>query len=119
MKSTIKSTLNQSFAEVVKTVSQLRDPKIGCPWDKKQTHNSLITHLLEETYEVANAIRQNDNENLCEELGDLLFQILLHANIASECNHFTLQEIIIKLNEKLIRRHPHVFSKTSTISEIQ
>ncbi|MQM72356.1 MAG: MazG family protein [Eubacteriaceae bacterium] len=81
----------------------------GCPWDKKQTHESLKRYLLEETYEVIEAIDQEDTENLVEELGDLLFQIVFHAQIGEEDSAFSMGDVIQGINEKMIYRHPHVF----------
>ena len=81
----------------------------GCPWDKKQTHESLKRYLLEETYEVIEAIDQKDTENLVEELGDLLFQIVFHAQIGEEDDAFSMADVIQGINEKMIYRHPHVF----------
>lgn len=87
---------------------RLRAPG-GCPWDAEQTHESLIPHLLEEAYEVAEAVRNGDMVHLCEELGDLLLQPVFHAEIAAERGDFTLDDIARGITEKLIRRHPHVF----------
>ena len=97
-----------TFNELTDIIAQLRSEN-GCPWDKEQTHESLKKCLIEESQEVLDAIDQEDMENLCEELGDLLLQILLHSQIASENNHFTIQDVINVLSEKMIRRHPHVF----------
>ena len=102
----------RSTAEItalIKIVSELRSPKSGCPWDLEQTHTSLIPYLLEEAHEVVDAIRNQDDENLKEELGDLLLQIVLHAQIAQEDNRFCFEDIAKEINNKLIRRHPHVF----------
>jgi len=98
------------FDEVNHTLKVLRSPK-GCKWDRAQTHETLIKNLKEESQEVINAIQNKDDENLCEELGDLLLQVLFHAHIAQEQKRFTLAQIINGLNKKLIRRHPHVFGK--------
>ena len=84
----------------------------GCPWDRKQTHTSLREFLLEETYEVLEALDEEDYRKLCQELGDLLLQIILHAQIASENGEFKLEDVIKNINTKLIRRHPHVFGDT-------
>ncbi len=92
-------------------VHRLRAPG-GCPWDREQTHESLIPHLLEEAYEVADAIRGGDPALMCEELGDLLLQPVLHAEIASETGAFDLDRMARLLTEKLIRRHPHVFGES-------
>lgn len=81
----------------------------GCPWDKEQTHQTLIPCLLEEAYEVVSAIETNDMDGLREELGDLLFQSVFHARLAEEQNLFTIEDVILGISEKLVRRHPHVF----------
>ena len=91
-------------------ISRLRAPD-GCPWDREQTHRSLRTNLLEETYEVLEAIDHNDSEHLREELGDLLLQIVLHTQIAAERGEFSLSEVIYDINKKITHRHPHVFGK--------
>ncbi len=106
------------FEEVNHTLKVLRSPK-GCKWDRAQTHETLIKNLREESQEVIKAIQNKDDENLCEELGDLLLQILFHAAIAQEQKRFTLAQVINGLNKKLIRRHPHVFGnkKVSTPEE--
>lgn len=98
----------QVFDEFVETIALLRGEK-GCPWDKKQTHESLKECLTEEAGEVLEAIDKKDDENLCEELGDLLLQVVMHAQIAAEENRFTIEDVIRGVNEKMIRRHPHVF----------
>jgi len=96
------------FNELVAIMRRLRGPG-GCPWDAEQTHESLTRHLLEETYEVIEAIEMQSPENLKEELGDLLLQPIFHAAIAEESGAFTIDDVIRSLCEKLIRRHPHVF----------
>ncbi|MBO7605323.1 MAG: nucleotide pyrophosphohydrolase [Elusimicrobiaceae bacterium] len=113
----MKSTL-VLFKEINHTLKVLRSSK-GCKWDRAQTHESLIKNLKEESQEVINAIKNRDDENLCEELGDLLLQVLFHAHIAQEQKRFTLAQVINGLNKKLIRRHPHVFGnkKVSTPEE--
>ena len=97
-----------SFEELLMIMKRLRGPG-GCPWDAEQTHESLTRYLLEETYEVIEAIETKSAEHLKEELGDLLLQPIFHAAIAEECGTFTMQDIIQTLSDKLIRRHPHVF----------
>ena len=98
----------QAFAELVRIIGTLRSPG-GCPWDKEQTHASLKPYLLEEAYEVLESIDGKDDARLMEELGDLLLQIVFHARIAEEGGRFTIDDIVETLNEKLVRRHPHVF----------
>lgn len=109
---------NNSFDSLIETCKKLRGPN-GCPWDKAQTHQTLIKCLREESQEVISAIEKKDDENLKEELGDLLLQVLFHALIAEEENRFTLKDVIDRLNNKLISRHPHVFgtAKASTPEE--
>src|SRR6266480_3165458 len=89
-----------SFSKLCEIVAQLRAPG-GCPWDREQTHASLVAGLLEEAYEVAEAIRTNDDANLREELGDLLLQVVMHAQIASEENRFTFDDVARAIGEKL------------------
>ncbi len=103
-----------AFDSLLRTVAKLRAPD-GCPWDRAQDHKSLRKHLLEETYEVLELLDRADADDktwsasLKEELGDLLLQILLHSRMAEEKNLFAMEDVIHELNEKLIRRHPHVF----------
>lgn len=109
----------KEMKKLINVVSKLRRPKEGCPWDQEQTHISLIPYVLEEAHEVADAIRNESDDELKEELGDLLLQIVLHAQIAQEENRFDLEDIALGINQKLIRRHPHVFStqEIKTIKE--
>lgn len=100
--------MQKKFTSFVKTTKDLIGPG-GCPWDKKQTHESLIKCLREESEEVVKAIENKDDENLQEELGDLLLQVVFHANLAENRGAFTLADVIDGINAKLIRRHPHVF----------
>lgn len=99
----------KSIDDFVKTIGKLRSPE-GCPWDKEQTHKTLKRYLIEETYEAIDAIDNDDPKALMEELGDILLQIVLHAQIASENKKFSLDEIADYVNKKMISRHPHVFS---------
>ncbi len=99
-----------ALAELVAIVDRLRDPAGGCPWDLEQTHRSLIPYVLEEAHEVADAIRHGDPEQLQDELGDLLLQVVLHARIASEAGQFDLAAIARGISAKMVRRHPHVFA---------
>jgi tetrapyrrole methylase family protein/MazG family protein len=104
------AVLNRTFGQLRSIVHTLRSPG-GCPWDREQTHQSIRKHLIEETFEVVEAIDQDDPENLCEELGDLLLQIMLHAEMEEETGMFTVTDVIEAISEKLIRRHPHVFGE--------
>ena len=97
-----------SYEELLNVIAQLRGEH-GCPWDKAQTHESLIPCLRNECEEVVQAIEQHDEENLCEELGDVLLQVLLHARIAEEEGQFAMADVVNGLEEKMVRRHPHVF----------
>ncbi len=106
----------KEFDKLVDIISQLREE---CPWDKEQTHESLSKHLIEEAYELLDSLAKLNNNNqesyrnLSSELGDLLLQILLHSKIASENGYFSIVEVVDSLNEKLIKRHPHVFGDVS------
>ena len=106
-----------SLMDLVAIMSRLRGPG-GCPWDREQTSQSLKPYLLEEVYEVLEAIDAGETSALKEELGDLLLQILFHAQIASEQNQFSFDEVVKNLADKLIRRHPHVFHQTGDIPSI-
>jgi len=99
---------NTRFTELKKVFDTLHGPK-GCLWDKKQTHKSLLPYLKEETREFIRAVENKDYENMKEELGDLLLQVMFHAKIAQRQGHFTIEDVIEVLGQKLKRRHPHVF----------
>ena len=96
------------FDSFVDVIARLRSPD-GCPWDKEQTHASLRIHLLSECYEVLEALDEKNPDKLCEELGDLLLQIVLHAQIAADNGKFEIGDVIKSINSKIIHRHPHVF----------
>lgn len=99
----------EALERLIEVVARLRSPDGGCPWDLAQTAESLIPYAIEEAYEVVDAIKSGDREAIAEELGDLLLQVVLQAQIASDAGHFTLKEVAQKITEKLVRRHPHVF----------
>jgi MazG family protein len=103
--------VHPQFDRLCEIVAQLRAPG-GCPWDREQTHESLVPGLLEEAYEVAEAIRRKDDANLREELGDLLLQVVMHSEIAREEGRFTTEEVACEIGDKLVRRHPHVFGES-------
>jgi len=103
--------ITEAVLSLVNIMRQLRDPKDGCPWDLKQTHASISPYTIEEAYEVAEAIKNNDDAALCDELGDLLLQIVFQAQIASEAKTFGLADIANAINRKMIHRHPHIFDK--------
>jgi MazG family protein len=96
------------FEKLVALQARLRAPN-GCPWDREQTHTSLRTYLIEEAYEVLDALESGDDQKFAEELGDLLLQITFHSQIASEEGRFTVADVIREVHEKMVRRHPHVF----------
>jgi MazG family protein len=98
----------QAFARFVELIARLRAPG-GCPWDREQTHESVKPMTIEEAYEVAHAIDEKDDEELAAELGDLLLQVVFHANIAAERGAFRIGEVIERVAQKMVRRHPHVF----------
>lgn len=98
-----------AFREFVQTIKKLRTPGAGCPWDLEQDHRSLQPYLVEETYEVLDVIAASDDAGLREELGDLLLQIVLHAQIAADRGAFSIADVVRDINEKMVRRHPHVF----------
>ncbi len=97
------------FQTLIKIMEKLRG-KNGCPWDKKQTHKTILPYLLEETYELIEAFNKNKKEDITEELGDLLLQVVFHCQIAKENGKFDIYDVIKKLNQKLVQRHPHVFA---------
>ena len=97
-----------TYEQLLEIIATLRGEN-GCPWDKAQTHESMIKCLRDECEEVVEAIENKDDENLCEELGDVLLQVLLHAQIASEEGRFTMADVVNELAKKMVRRHPHVF----------
>lgn len=105
-----------TFEELVSITETLRSEQ-GCPWDKVQTHESLKQCLTEESGEVLAAIDNQDMENLCEELGDLLYQVMMHSQIAKENGAFTIEDVVDGICAKMIRRHPHVFGNVTALSK--
>jgi MazG family protein len=99
------------FEKLCEIVAKLRAPG-GCPWDREQTHESLLPQLIEEAYEVAGAVRAKDIVNFREELGDLLLHVVMHAEIARESGQFQIDDVLDEVTDKLVRRHPHVFAKS-------
>lgn len=110
-----------ALEKLIQVVAQLRSPEGGCPWDLAQTPESLIPYIIEEAYEVVDAIKSGDKQAIAEELGDLLLQVVLQSQIASEFNQFSLTEVADGIAEKLIRRHPHVFGdiEVNSIEEVR
>ncbi|MCC3574937.1 MAG: nucleoside triphosphate pyrophosphohydrolase [Microcoleus sp. PH2017_40_RAT_O_B] len=109
-----------ALENLIEVVASLRSPDGGCPWDLAQTPETLIPHIIEEAYETADAIRKGDKSAIVEELGDLLLQVILQAQIASESEQFTFAEVAAGITEKLIRRHPHVFgdAEINSVDEV-
>jgi len=99
-----------SLSDLLKLMQQLRDPEHGCPWDSKQNFQSLTAYTIEEAYEVTDAIEQQDFSGLKSELGDLLFQVVFYCQLAQEQGLFSFDDVVQTISEKLVRRHPHVFS---------
>jgi ATP diphosphatase len=94
---------------LVQIMRRLRDPKTGCEWDSVQTFDTIAPYTIEEAYEVADAIARNDMDDLVDELGDLQLQVVFHAQMAEEAGHFTLDDVITRICDKMERRHPHIF----------
>ena len=100
----------EAFAEFLKTVAALRHPETGCPWDLEQTHRSLARFMIEEAYEASEQlINGNETSKLCDELGDVLLQVVLNSQLALDQGHFSIGDVLRSINEKMKRRHPHVF----------
>lgn len=97
------------FQELVDIIAALRDPETGCPWDAKQSSESLVSNFIEELYEVVEAIEEKDDKALCEELGDLLLHVVFQVQIAHEKKAFGMEDVLKAIIDKLVRRHPHVF----------
>lgn len=102
----------QQIEELLRVMVALRDPDTGCPWDREQDFKSIVPHTLEEAYEVAETIEQEDLEELKYELGDLLFQVVFYSQLGAERGIFTFSDVVSAITEKLVRRHPHVFADT-------
>lgn len=109
--------MSHPIEELEQIMAKLRDPESGCPWDLKQTFDTIVPHTIEETYEVVDAIQNRDWPNLQEELGDLLFQVIFYSQMAKEQGLFEFSDVVEAVNEKLTRRHPHVFSEVEFDSE--
>ncbi|HDM8208870.1 TPA: nucleoside triphosphate pyrophosphohydrolase [Vibrio campbellii] len=109
--------MSHPIEQLEQIMSKLRDPESGCPWDLKQTFDTIVPHTIEETYEVVDAIQNRDWPNLQEELGDLLFQVIFYSQMAKEQGLFEFSDVVETVNEKLTRRHPHVFSEVEFDSE--
>ncbi len=99
----------KQIATLLEIMQALRDPDHGCPWDKEQSFKTVVPYTIEEAYEVAGAIEHDDMDELCDELGDLLFQVVFHARIAEENGDFNFADVVFAIADKMLRRHPHVF----------
>ncbi len=104
-----------AFQRLLGLMAELRDPVRGCPWTRAQTFETIVPYTIEEVYEVVDAIRAGDMEALCDELGDLLLQVIYHARMAEEAGAFGVAEVIDALQDKLVRRHPHVFADDAAV----
>jgi len=102
-------TPHDNITALLEIMAALRTPQTGCPWNLKQNFASIIPYTIEESYEVADAIRRGDFVDLCEELGDLLLQVVYHARLAEEQGHFTFHDVVESITQKMLRRHPHIF----------
>ncbi len=102
-------TAKEAFAEFCKLIERLRDPVNGCPWDLKQNHQTLAKYMIEEAYESAAVMKENNTALICDELGDVLLQVVLNAQIANDAKTFAIEDVIRSIHEKMFRRHPHVF----------
>lgn len=109
---TTRVDARDAFDALTETIWRLRQPD-GCPWDREQTHASIAKNMIEEAYEAVDCIEEGDTAHLREELGDVLMQVMLHAQIAADADEFTVEDVVNELNEKLIRRHPHVFGSAT------
>jgi ATP diphosphatase len=107
---TIGAPSGPAIARLLAIMARLRDPKDGCPWDLEQSFATIAKHTLEEAYEVEDAIRSGDMPALCDELGDLLLQVVFHARMAEEAGHFDFDAVARAISDKLVRRHPGIFS---------
>lgn len=105
-----RADARDAFDALTETIWRLRQPD-GCPWDREQTHASIAKNMVEEAYEAVDCIEDGDDAHLCEELGDVLMQVMLHAQIAADEGAFTIEDVVRGLDEKLVRRHPHVFGE--------
>ena len=118
-----EGNIEDNFLNLIKIVEKLRDKENGCLWCNSQTSESIAKYSIEEANEVIEAIKVGDSSNICEELGDLLFQVIFHSQIKSDEKEFDINDVIISINKKMIRRNPHVFNnknnKKYTINEIE
>ena len=118
-----EGNIEDNFLNLIKIVEKLRDKENGCLWCNSQTSESIAKYSIEEANEVIEAIKVGDSSNICEELGDLLFQVIFHSQIKSDEKEFDINDVITSINKKMIRRNPHVFNNKNnikfTINEIE
>ena len=107
---------SKDISRLLEIMARLRDPQTGCAWDAEQTFASIMPYTIEEAYEVGDAIERNNMPDLCDELGDLLLQVVFHSRMAEEAGHFTFSDVVEAVTRKMIRRHPHVFGEVSARS---
>ena len=105
------------LARLLEIMERLRDPETGCPWDVKQTFETIAPYTIEEAYEVSEAIASGDRDKICDELGDLLLQVVFHAQMATEEDSFTFEDVAKQVSDKMVRRHPHVFGNLPATDE--
>jgi len=103
---------SKDISRLIEIMAALRNPETGCPWDIVQTFETIKPYTIEEAYEVSDAIERNDMDDLCEELGDLLLQVVFHARMAEEAGEFSFGDVVEAITRKMIRRHPHVFARS-------
>ena len=105
--------MKPTIDDLLRIMATLRDPDRGCPWDREQDFDTIAPYTIEEAYEVADAIDRRDYAALCEELGDLLLQVVFHARMAEEAGHFDFGDVVAAISRKMVTRHPHVFADAS------
>jgi len=115
----MNSVKNRPLSDLLEVIEKLRHPKEGCPWDLEQTSKSLIPYIIEEAYELVEVLEAEDTEKVCDELGDLLLQIVFQAQIAKEQGFFDIEKVISKAVNKMIRRHPHIFGNKKKTSDVK
>lgn len=111
--------MKKTIADLIEVMASLRHPETGCVWDKEQTYETIVPHTIEEAYEVAEVIESRQLDKLCDELGDLLFQVIFYSRIAEEEQRFDFSDVVDAITQKMLRRHPHVFGdeKVSSVEE--
>ncbi|MFL2802212.1 MAG: nucleoside triphosphate pyrophosphohydrolase [Paracoccaceae bacterium] len=119
MNKSLKIERTHSLKDLLNIINHLRDPKKGCEWDIKQTAKTLSSHIIEEAYELVEAIESENNENIIDELGDLLLQVIFQSQIANEKKQFNFEEVVDKASKKMIRRHPHIFGENKEKKSIK